>query len=93
MKKFKVRWQLIAYDILIFLAAEFFLLYLYRGTEALTFTEAMMQGAISFVCIFTARILGSTYRQLWRDGGVQCYIRLLIMGCSSFGSLLFVVLG
>ena len=84
MKKFKVRWQLIAYDILIFLAAEFFLLYLYRGTEALTFTEAMMQGAISFVCIFTARILGSTYRQLWRYGGVQCYIRLLIVDGAAF---------
>ncbi len=84
MKKFYVRWQLIVYDILIFIAAEFFLLYLYRGNEALTPIEALIQGAISLACIFTARFIGSIYQQIWRYGGVQCYLRLLIVDAIAF---------
>ena len=84
MKKINVRWQLIVYDFLIFLATEFFLLYAYRGHEALSPKDAMIQGAISFVCIFAARFIGSIYQQIWRYGGVQCYIRLLIVDAIAF---------
>lgn len=84
MKKFKIRWQLIVYDILIFVAVEFFLLYLYRGNEALTPTEALTQGLISFICLFSMRILGSIYQQIWRYGGVQCYLRLLVIDGIAF---------
>ena len=84
MKKINVRWQLIVYDILIFIAAEFSLLFLYRGNEALTPIEALVQGAISFTCIFAARFIGSIYQQIWRYGGVQCYIRLLAVDATAF---------
>lgn len=84
MKKIYVRWQLIAYDFLIFLATEFFLLYVYRGHEALSPKDAFIQGAISFVCIFSARFIGSIYQQIWRYGGVQCYIRLLVVDGIAF---------
>ncbi len=84
MKKFKIRWQLFVYDILIFIATEFFLLYLYRGNEALTPTEALIQGLISFICLFSARIFGSIYQQIWRYGGVQSYLRLLAVDGVAF---------
>ena len=83
MKKWNIRWQLVAYDLLILLFVDFLLLYLYRSREDLSFAGVAAQAALSFVCIFSARFIGQIYRQIWRYGGIQCYIRLLAVdGCA-----------
>ncbi len=79
MKKINVRWQLVVYDLVIFAAVNFFLLFVYRGKLVLSHTDALIQGALSLVCIFTARFIGRVYEQIWRYGGIQCYIRLLFV--------------
>ncbi len=83
MKKINIRWQLMFYDILILLVVESVLLYLYPGAEKLSFAGMVAQTLLSFGCIFGIRILGSVYQQIWRYGGIQCYVRLLFMdGCA-----------
>ena len=84
MKKWNIRWQLVAYDFLILLGVDFLLLYLYRSRENLALPGIAAQAALSFVCIFTARFFGRVYQQIWRYGGIQCYIRLLMVDGIAF---------
>ncbi len=77
MKKYNIRWKLVFYDILIFLGICVPLLTFYRESQGLTVQDVIIQGLLSFGCIFGARLLGKIYQQIWRYGGIQCYIRLL----------------
>lgn len=84
MKNRNLRWSLIVYDIAILLSVDLVLLGLYRSIEELSLAGVLIHSAISFVCIFTVRILGNIYRQIWRYGGIQCYIRLLLVDGIAF---------
>lgn len=89
MKKYNVRWQLVIYDIVIFLFVEFLLLFLYQSNEPLSTSGIIIQIFLSLICVFTARIVGSIYQQIWRYGGIQCYIRLLFVdGCAFVANLI-----
>lgn len=77
MKKFKIRWKLVLYDIVILLFVDWFLLVFYQSESRLSFKSVIAQAAITFICVFSARIFGRVYQQIWRYGGIQCYIRLL----------------
>ena len=83
-KRMNVKWQLIAYDAAILLTVHIFLLVLYGGPTKLSMVGVIQQGVISFVCVFTGRFIGNIYRQIWRYGGIQCYIRLLITDACAF---------
>ena len=84
MKKFNVRWKLVAYDLFILLTVNLVLLAFYRGTEALNAAEVVVQTALSMICVFSARFALSVYKQIWRYGGIQCYIRLLFVDGIAF---------
>ena len=84
MKKYNIRWQLVIYDIVIFLFVEFLLLFLYQSNERLSVNGVIVQIVLSMICIFAARFIGNIYRQIWRYGGVQCYIRLLVVDGFAF---------
>ncbi len=84
MQKYKIRWRLIIYDIIVFLGVELSLLFLYRNTAPISIPGIFIQAAISFGCIFFARIVGRIYQQIWRYGGVQCYVRLLWIDAVAF---------
>ncbi len=84
MRKHKNKWQLLMYDALIFLILDVMLLYLYRGNADFSFQGIAIQSTISFACIFTARFIGKIYQQIWRYGGIQCYIRMLIVDACGF---------
>ena len=77
-KLINIRWRLVVYDILILLVAELFLLAVFRGGEALTVMGGISQAALTFFCVFLCRFFGGVYSQIWRYGGIQCYIRLLL---------------
>lgn len=83
-KPFPVRWQLVVYDIFILFAVDVLLLLFYQGNEKLSPSGIAAQAGLSFVCIFTARFLGRIYQQIWRYGGIQCYIRLLTVDAGAF---------
>ena len=78
MKGINIRWRLVVYDILILFAVELLLLAVYQSNEALTVAGRISQTAISFLCVFACRFFGGVYSQIWRYGGIQCYIRLLM---------------
>lgn len=78
LKKFQcVRWQLVFYDIVILCCVDMLLLGFAKTT--LTTKGCLTYTALAAGCIFISRILGNVYTQIWRYGGIQCYMRLIIM--------------
>ncbi len=84
MKIGKTRRHLVLYDIGILLMVDFLMLVLYKGREQLPWDSILVHWAISMVCIFPLRFLGNIYHQIWRYGGIQCYIRLLLVDACAF---------
>ena len=92
MKKYTARWQLALYDLLILFMVDLLLLVFYRSNDALSLNGILLHGSIGLVCVFAARLLGGIYRQIWRYGGIQCYIRLLIVDAIAFAAILAIEL-
>ena len=88
-KNISVRWSLVIYDILCFLAVDIAMMLLYRGNEKLDFVEFALHAALSFICIIGIRFIFKIYRQIWRYGGIQSYIRLL--AADTVGSFVYIV--
>ena len=84
MKKLNIRWQLVAYDFFILAMVDVLLLVFYRGVEDLSAKGIAVQIVLSYLCVFSARLFGNVYRQIWRYGGIQCYIKLLIVDFVAF---------
>lgn len=76
---FKLRWLLVFYDILIYACIVYIFLWRYRGGGTLNSQEACIHTIVSFFCIFLPRWFLGTYRQIWRYGGVECYIHLMFV--------------
>ena len=83
-KKRNIRWTLVLYDLLVFALAAVLLLGLYEGNDKLTYNGMVQQAALALVCIFAGRLIGNVYGQIWRYGGIQCYIRLLCTDAVAF---------
>lgn len=88
----KLKWQLMIYDLFVLFAVDALLLFAYKGNPNLTPSGAAVQTAISFCCIFGARVFLKIYAQIWRYGGIQCYIKLLIADGIAF-VFMFVIEG
>ena len=87
MKKVTARWQLAVYDAVVLLAVDLLLLVFYRSNENLSLNGILMHAGIGYVCIFAARTIGGIYRQIWRYGGIQCYMRLLMVDGIAFAAI------
>ena len=83
-KKFHVPRVLVVYDILIFSIVAVLLLVIYGGNDKLTTTGIIQQVILSAGCILSVRLFGKIYGQVWRYGGIQCYIRLLFTDAIAF---------
>ncbi len=84
MKKINIKWLLVLYDLIILLLVDILLLYAYEGNGDLSGWGSFSQLLLSAACIFGARLLGNVYHQIWRYGGIQCYIRLLVVDACAF---------
>ena len=87
-KKVNIRWQLVIYDAFILIMA-YLLLLVFSGIK-ISVAGMVTQGAIGFCAVFAARLFGSIYSQIWRYGGIQCYIRLLFTDAIAFAVTLIV---
>ncbi len=83
MKKYNIRWQLVLYDLVIFLVSAG-ALYGFLSPEDPLRDSILGSMAISFGCMFAARMLCNIYQQIWRYGGIQCYIKLIKADCLAF---------
>ena len=81
-KRINIRWQLAIYDIIIFILVNL-LLFVFFGNK-LSVKVVAVHTLLSFVCIFAMRFLGNIYRQIWRYGGIQCYIKLITVDAIAF---------
>ncbi len=71
-----------AYDIIILVLADMLLLVFSGGS--LPTRDIAAQMLIAFLCIFASRLAGNVYGQIWRYGGIQCYIRLIVTDAIAF---------
>ena len=74
-RKYNIRRMLIIYDILTFIIINWLLYVIYDPVSDVVFKNQLI---ISAITIFSCRFIGSIYSQIWRYGGIQCYIRLLV---------------
>lgn len=79
-----IRWMLVLYDLIVYAIIAVILLVIHGGTDKLTTIGILQQVALSVFCIFVIRILGKVYGQVWRYGGVKCYIRLICTDSIAF---------
>ena len=88
----KIRWLLVGYDLIVYAVVAAILLGIYEGMDKLTPVGMLQQVGLSVVSIFTVRLVGKVYGQVWRYGGIQCYIRLLFTDAIAFGVYLCIEL-
>lgn len=79
-----IRWTLVGCDLIVYALVAAILLVLYDGMDKLSTVGIFQQVGLSVLCIFTARLVGKIYGQVWRYGGIQCYIRLLFTDSIAF---------
>ena len=78
---------LVVYDFVIFLLVCLIMLILYQNRsaeEVLGPLDLVIHILLAAVPVFTARFIGKVYNQIWRYGGIQCYIRLLVVDACAF---------
>ena len=76
-----IRWMLILYDVLIYVIVVVFSLIIYHpsnGRPAIEPIQALWHFLIGAGCVIIVRFFLRVYGQIWRYGGVQSYIRLMI---------------
>ena len=83
-KKRNIRWMLVLYDLLVYELSAILLLGLYGGNDKLSTPGIFQQMLLALLCVFATRLIGNVYGQIWRYGGIQCYIRLLYTDAIAF---------
>lgn len=71
-------WMLAVYDLIVFSIAAALLLTFYESSAPLDNIGIAYQCFLALTSVLLCRLLGNVYRQIWRFGGIQCYIRLLL---------------
>lgn len=89
-KENNTRWSLVVYDVIVYAISSLLLIWLYGGNESLTNTESFKLTILAFAIIFVCRLIGHIYGQIWRYGGIQGYIRMIVSDGVAF-ILLYVV--
>ncbi|MGN0005680.1 MAG: polysaccharide biosynthesis protein [Candidatus Gastranaerophilaceae bacterium] len=84
-QRVNVKWALVFYDILAFAVVDIFFLVIYKSFVPYQASELIINSVLALGCILVCRFFGDIYRQIWRFGGIQCYIRFLITDFIAFG--------
>ncbi len=79
-----VRWALVIYDLLVMAAAAIVVFLFMHGAEGMNKEGLVMNLALFCICIFTARLIGNVYKQIWRYGGTQGYVRMIFTEAIGF---------
>ena len=77
-RKINVRWMLVLYDLICFFISDLIFLILYGIDGDMSVEGIVYHSLISAGCILAVRFMFNIYSLIWRYGGIQSYIRLLI---------------
>lgn len=80
-KRKGIRWALVFYDVLFTAFCAFFFLFVLGKIEI---SSLILQFAVSLLLIEASRFAWNIYRQIWRFGGIQCYLRLICADACAF---------
>lgn len=83
-KKRNIRWMLVIYDLFTYGLSALMFLVLYGGNDKPSVVGGLQQMILALACIFLIRLIGNVYGQIWRYGGIQCYVRLLYTDAIAF---------
>lgn len=83
-KKINRQWIIWLFDLAIYSVTALVLLTVYRGTIHFDTKDILFHYGLGIAIITVSRIFLKVYKQIWRFGGIQCYIRLLISDCLVF---------
>ena len=75
------------YDLIIYTAVTALLLIIYDGSMRLNAQEVAYQYLLGGIFILIFRVIFKVYSQIWRYGGIQCFIRLLLADGCAFVSI------
>ena len=84
MNRFKLKWKLVAYDCLVYLITAVFLKLTSWTMRPSTPAAAITQMTLLAAVLLAVRVVGGVYQQIWRYGGIQCYLRLLAVDACAF---------
>ena len=78
-----VRWMLVLYDLLI--CSGVYILFLRFPSTTMNWGQIMAHAGLAVLTVLLLRFLWKVYNQIWRYGGVQSYIALMLAdGCATF---------
>ena len=77
-RKKNVKWALVLYDIIIFLFVALLMFVMYKGAFGFTNGVIVIHIVCSMLLIFGCRFALNIYGQIWRYGGIQCFLKLMI---------------
>lgn len=81
---FNIKWTLVLYDMILFLIVDIGLFAIYHKFLQFGWRDVIINSALAILSIFACRFFGNIYGQIWRYGGIQCYIKLAITDSVAF---------
>lgn len=76
-KLFNIKWTLVLYDAILYLASFILMFVINKSIKNMQIIDVFINSCVGFLIVFLCRFFGRIYNQIWRYGGIQCYIRLL----------------
>ena len=83
-KKTAIRWALVLYDLLVMALSATVVFLFMHGAQGMDTKGLVMNLGLFCICIFTARLIGGVYVQIWRYGGTQGYVRMIFTEAIGF---------
>lgn len=73
-----VKWALVLYDVIIFSFVALLMFVMYKGAFSFTNNVIVIHIVCAMLLIFGCRFAFNIYGQIWRYGGIQCFLKLMI---------------
>ncbi|MBO4321893.1 MAG: hypothetical protein J5919_02750, partial [Clostridia bacterium] len=84
-------WLLVMYDLAIMIGCWSVMSFVYSGTAGIELKDKLIILSIFVLTVYLSRIVFRIYRQIWRYGGIQVFIKLILSDTLAF-CVLFIVL-
>lgn len=91
MKAKKIRLALVIYDLIVMIVTAYFVLVLASGGKEIGKDTIFVNAAVFALVSFTCRFAFGIYNLVWRYGGIQSYVKLMMVDLFSFAVYFVIV--